>query len=223
MSTCLLLAVLTTSDAAAVLPQQTVDQFAWVIGEWNGVAQPRRGSSAGSWRESSDWAFDFAGTDPIAIEFTVDGGELIETLRIEPDGESLNAVVTRPSTDETLQLPQSELSDKHWVFGGEGDPLRLTFRKLSDIRLVLLIETPRGTRFTRVAEVGYTRSGERLASSDVSGNVCVVTGGRGTMEVTHAGKTYWVCCTGCRQAFGANPEKVIAAAKDRAAKAKAAN
>ena len=222
MSSCLLLVLIAASDPA-VLPQTDVDRFAWVVGEWNGVAQPRRGSSAGTWKESADWAFDFAdGTDPTAVELAVDGGKLVETLRIEPDGESLVAVVTQPETDDAVRLPQTELSDKKWIFGGrDGDPLKLTFRKLSDIRLVLLVESPRGSRFTRVAEIGYTRDGERLASSDTSGNVCIVTGGRGTMQVSHDGKTYWVCCTGCQQAFAANPEKVIAAAKARAAKAAA--
>jgi YHS domain-containing protein len=30
------------------------------------------------------------------------------------------------------------------------------------------------------------------------------------MAVTHKGQTYYVCCTGCRDMFNENPEKVIA-------------
>ena len=46
---------------------------------------------------------------------------------------------------------------------------------------------------------------------------CVVTGGLGTIEVTHNGKTYYVCCTGCRDYFNENAEKVLAelAAKNK--------
>jgi YHS domain-containing protein len=29
------------------------------------------------------------------------------------------------------------------------------------------------------------------------------------MPVTYKGKTYYVCCTGCRDAFKENPEKYI--------------
>ena len=39
---------------------------------------------------------------------------------------------------------------------------------------------------------------------------CCVTGGLGTSQVTYMGQTYWVCCTGCRDAFNENPAKVIA-------------
>jgi YHS domain-containing protein len=31
--------------------------------------------------------------------------------------------------------------------------------------------------------------------------------------VTHGGKTYYVCCTGCRSFFNQNPEKTIADAR----------
>ena len=30
---------------------------------------------------------------------------------------------------------------------------------------------------------------------------CLVTGGRGTIEVKHEGKSYWVCCSGCKELF----------------------
>ena len=39
--------------------------------------------------------------------------------------------------------------------------------------------------------------------------VCPVTGGLGTMAVSHAGKTYYVCCTGCREAFDKDPERYV--------------
>ena len=39
---------------------------------------------------------------------------------------------------------------------------------------------------------------------------CVVTGGLGTIEVSFEGKTYYVCCTGCRDYFNDNPKEVLA-------------
>ena len=38
----------------------------------------------------------------------------------------------------------------------------------------------------------------------------VVTGGAGNISVSYAGKTYYVCCSGCKELFDAEPEKVIA-------------
>ena len=47
---------------------------------------------------------------------------------------------------------------------------------------------------------------------------CVVTGGKGTMAVSFKGQTYYVCCSGCKQAFDDDPEGVIAEYKARVAK-----
>ena len=47
-----------------------------------------------------------------------------------------------------------------------------------------------------------------FASVD-EGPECVVSGGHGTMSTTYKGKTYYFCCTGCRDAFADNPEKYI--------------
>jgi len=32
----------------------------------------------------------------------------------------------------------------------------------------------------------------------------------GTITVTHMGATYYVCCSGCRDAFNENPAKILA-------------
>ena len=87
----------------------------------------------------------------------------------------------------------------------------MTFRQLSDIRLLVLYETRRESSsfYRRLGEVGYTREGARLAASGGSGPVCVVSGGAGTIKVEHKGKTYYVCCTGCRDAFNDDPDGIL--------------
>jgi YHS domain-containing protein len=42
---------------------------------------------------------------------------------------------------------------------------------------------------------------------------CIVTGGAATIKVSYMGKEYFVCCSGCRDAFNETPEKFIKAAK----------
>jgi YHS domain-containing protein len=64
--------------------------------------------------------------------------------------------------------------------------------------------------FTRSGEVGYQRQGTKIAAVGGTGPICVVTGGAGTIAVTHKGKTYYVCCTGCRDAFLDDPEGTLA-------------
>jgi YHS domain-containing protein len=44
---------------------------------------------------------------------------------------------------------------------------------------------------------------------------CIVTEGRGTIQVSYKHKTYWVCCSGCRDLFNDDPESVLAEAAAR--------
>jgi hypothetical protein len=46
---------------------------------------------------------------------------------------------------------------------------------------------------------------------------CVVSGGLGTMAISYQGKTYHVCCSGCRDAFKDEPEKYIKEFEERKA------
>jgi hypothetical protein len=71
-------------------------------------------------------------------------------------------------------------------------------------------------RYVRLAEVGSTRRGSDFAKGS-GGPECIVTGGLGTIEVQHQGRTYFVCCTGCRDAFNDDPEAAIAEYRDRKA------
>ena len=41
--------------------------------------------------------------------------------------------------------------------------------------------------------------------------------GLGTTPIQYKGETYWVCCSGCAEAFRENPEKYIAEFKARKA------
>ncbi len=50
--------------------------------------------------------------------------------------------------------------------------------------------------------------------------VCVVTGGLGKIAVTYKGQTYYVCCSGCKDAFEENPEKILKEFEARKAKKK---
>ncbi len=61
---------------------------------------------------------------------------------------------------------------------------------------------------------GYTREGVAFAAGE-SYPLCVVTEGRGTIQVSYRGKAYWVCCSGCRDLFNDDPESVLAEAAAR--------
>lgn len=81
----------------------------------------------------------------------------------------------------------------------------------------------RGDSYARIDTINTRRKGTSFAKSDsdYGDKTCVISGGLGTSQVTYQGKSYWVCCSGCRKAFDANPEKWIA--KYEANKKKTAN
>src|SRR6478736_3694018 len=84
---------------------------------------------------------------------------------------------------------------------------RISIRTVAEgDRLLILYErrVDGGDRFARIAEVGYTRVGSTFAKGSGQPE-CVVTGGLGTIKVTYQGKTYYVCCTGCRDMFDDDP------------------
>ncbi len=208
-------------DAAAERDKQALMPLQVFVGEWRGVGQPRRGSTAGSWIEESEWswkfdkratAFVFAtpkekeGAGKYLIAGRLERGEkdgqfrLISTL---PDGKTQLTYLGSNDKDGRLVLTADEVP--------EGSPSRIAIRTVAEgERLLMLYERRLGKtdNFTRLAEVGFTRKGGNFARAVVE-RECVVTGGAGTIQVSHKGQSYWVCCTGCRDLFNDDPEGVL--------------
>lgn len=198
-----------------------LDTFRPFIGQWRGVGQVRRGSASGAWQEQAEWRFDFSGEKP-SIVLDITDGKHVKSLSVAEKSGELVAHLKSPNEASTpLSVTQA---GKKTVFETANDAsvgYRLTLTNLNEKRTLLLLETrPEGSSaYRRLGEVGYTREGTRLATSGGSGPECIVTGGTGTIPVTHDGKTYYVCCTGCKQAFEADPEAILAAAAERNQKA----
>ena len=199
---------------AAATTRSALEPFNALVGDWRGTGQVRRGSNRGAWREKTSVAWSFVGRPTIVL--TADGGLHYETLKITSKDGRLTATQTLhdrvieyrgplpakwPGKVELLSEPDTK-----------GVTYRCTLQQLSDIRATILLEkrsSPTGS-FRRVAGVGYTRSGERLAQVGGTSRKCIVTGGLGTIAVSHKGQTYYVCCQGCVQAFNDAPEEIIA-------------
>lgn len=196
-------------------PKEALQALQEFIGGWkNGTATHK---TLGNWTEKADWSWRFKGKD-VWLSFNLEkskaykGGE----VRFLPDktkyevtlidskdkksvfqGEIKKNVLTverlNPDTSDTEQLRMS--------IAGGGD--RLIYE--------MWIKPDGRTQFARHLQVGYTREGVTFGV-EAGGKKpeCVVTGGLGTMAVSYMGTTYYVCCSGCRDAFNENPAKVIA-------------
>jgi len=224
--TCTGLWVMGEGDADPASGKVALERFNGLVGQWKGTGQPKRGSNRGAWREKTSVAWNFKDKQP-AILMTADGSRQFESLQITVEQGRL--VARQKQGDAVIEYtqPLSDLSDT-WPAASpakwpakivltsqtdeKGVTYRCTLQQLSDIRATILLEkqsSPTGS-FRRLAGVGYTREGERLAQVGGTSRKCIVTGGLGTIAVSHKGKTYYVCCQGCVQAFNDAPDEIIA-------------
>ncbi|MDB4637284.1 MAG: hypothetical protein P8M30_03475 [Planctomycetaceae bacterium] len=200
-------------------------EFNDLIGGWRGIGQPQRGSARGAWKETADWAWSFEKKEP-ALVYTVEDGKYLKSVRLtyDPKSKDYHAAVTTANDSNRNFSGKLEEKKLSLVSVPEKDLERqqLTITRLNEKRTLVLLEREIAEdRFFRIAEVGYTREGTRLAVPGANGPECVVTGGRATSPVMYMGKTYYVCCTGCRQAFDDDPAGIIAEYEKKVAARKA--
>jgi hypothetical protein len=195
-------------------PKEALQALQEYIGNWKGSANEAK---LGFWTEKSSWSWRFKGKD-MWISFELDNSKLYKKgeVRFLPD-------------TSKYQFTLIDKADKKAVFEGEMKNNKLIVERVnpdtSDTEQ-LKINTAAGgdrlvyemwvkpegrTQFTRKLQVGYTKEGVTFGVDSAGKKPeCVVTGGLGTMQVSFNGATYYVCCTGCRDAFNENPAKIVA-------------
>ncbi len=217
----------TTKDTAANTrraAQRALEPFNDWVGTWRGVGQPKRMSSKGAWTEETDWAWKID-KESAGIQVIVKDGKQLSSGVLGYDTQSKKFRFTAKLADSASRVYVGDRAEEgKLVFLNTDDATkdqhRLTFQMRHEDRMLLLIETKAANQpsFARVAEIGYTRKGGSFAAAADAGPKCIVTGGRGTMTVSYKGKTYYVCCSGCKQAFDDDPEGIIAEAAERTKK-----
>ena len=195
------------------------------IGEWqaNGSPdKPRIDPRDPTWKETLSWAWRFKGDDAW-LTLNVKGGKVLASaeLRYLPSKKKYQLTTTAP--DGAKRVFEGELKNDLLRFEGT-DP------ETKEVQQITMNTAAEGVRFIyRVGHkpagstllrkdflVAATKEGERLAAKEKR-TECVVSGGLGTIAVSYKGETYFVCCSGCRDAFKEDPEKYIAEFKAKKA------
>lgn len=214
------------SDDRVAADKAALAQLQKYVGAWRGVGQPRRGSSQGAWSETADWSWRFA-DGRAALVFESPKGKYYRSGKLLPAGEktAFELVATRADGSCEDQFAgtindagELLLAARAGDDPDDGAPARITLRTVADgDRLLMLYEKRTSAeRYTRLAEVGYTRAGASFAKGSGEPE-CVVTGGVGTIAVEYEGKKYYVCCTGCRDLFNDDPAGMLAEYRQRKA------
>ena len=219
MSSLVVLVAISWSTPAAPAkkaPREALRAFQSLIGSWKGTGLPsgtREERDRGMWQEKIGWQWRFEGKEAW-LRADLDRGKHYTRLELR----------YLPASDR-YRLDATTTGKEKLTFEGKLDKKRLTVDRLDPKtkqthRLVfsllhanrylyrLDVRQPEHTAFTQVYQVGCTKQGVAFATVD-RGPECIVSGGLGTMTVTHKGKTYHVCCSGCRDAFNDEPEKYI--------------
>jgi hypothetical protein len=210
-----------------------------LLGQWRGTT--RREFETFKAVDNHEWIWDLR-TDPQRPALTLhsDKSPYLQKGRLSWDGVigkfTLTATdataVTRKFTGDFSE-PVHEIvgsDDKlHKVFrlefnqtppanGETGELWQLAFAQQENNRYLLEVSKRRGTAgFVRYDTVSTQREGTSFAASDTgyAEKTCIISEGLGTTELTYKGRSYWVCCSGCKAAFEEEPEKWIARAAAR--------
>jgi YHS domain-containing protein len=200
--------------------RRALEQFNSLIGEWRGVGQPTRGSNKGAWSETGQWIWELR-KEQAGLRYNVKDGKQLVTglLTFDPEEQRFRFEAEIP--DKGTRSYEGRLNGNKLVLESAPDQQgvvhQVVITRLNEKRTLVLYQSRKGKQqqFSRVAEVGYTREGTHLAEEGADGPECIVTGGKGTMKAEYKGKTYYFCCTGCKDAFLEDPEGILEEAAKR--------
>jgi hypothetical protein len=208
------LSTLPAQETAPRSAKEALQAFNDLIGSWRGTGTPtgtREEQQKNFWTETLAWQWHFQGKDAwLKVDFDKSkhftGGE----LRYDPAHDQFVLTMRTPSQEKqtfTGKLDKRVLALQHEQ---AGENQRLVITLLHPNRFLYRYEVrPAGkTLYSKKYQVGATKEGVPFADGDGRPE-CIVSGGLGTIPVTFRGLTYYVCCSGCRSEFQAEPEKYV--------------
>ncbi len=192
------------------------------IGEWNGTGGPAKGAVAatGVWKETLNWSWRFKGDDAWLV-LDIQNGKFYQggELRYLTDKKRYELTLTDKAgkkqafvgdlKDDVLTLERTDPATK------ETQQIKMN-TAAEGIRLIYLVShrAEGRTLYVKDYQVACGKVGESLGRAEKKVE-CIVSGGLGTIPVSYGGQTYYVCCSGCKEAFLENPQKYIEARKKK--------
>jgi hypothetical protein len=184
------------------------------IGGWKGTANDK---AKGFWSEKANWSWRFKDKDRW-MTFDLENSKLYKggEVRWLPEKTKYQVTLTDKSGGKAVYL--GELKKEILIVErvnpdtSDTEQIKINIAGGGDRLVYSMWIKPDGrTLYSKKLEVGYTREGVTFGVDSAGKKPeCVVTGGLGTITVSYMGQTYYVCCSGCRDAFNENPAKIIA-------------
>jgi hypothetical protein len=208
----------------AMMPLQVM------LGTWRGI--PQRAGGAMREIDQPRWVWDFQ-TDrsqpamvmtstespyfrSVRLTYLTDRG-VFQLTAEDTDGQTRRFEGKFAEPPEEYQGDDKKLHRRYKLELNEVDPAdakdqwQVVFNHQENNRYLLELARKRAGRFQRFETVATQREGTSFAlSEDYGEKECIISGGLGVMQVSHEGKSYWVCCSGCKAAFEEDPATWIA-------------
>ncbi|MFL5341945.1 MAG: TRASH domain-containing protein [Gemmataceae bacterium] len=203
-------------------PREALKPFNDLVGSWKGTGVPegtREERQRGFWSETIAWEWQFKGDDAW-MKATIKDGKYFTQAELRPLAAANRFRLTVETPEKQSLTFEGELQDRKLTLDRSDDKTketqRITIRLLHSNRYTYQYDVkPEGkSLFVKKYQVGATKEGEPFAAGG-SGPECVISGGLGTIAVKFKDKTYYVCCTGCRDEFLSNPEKYVKEFEER--------
>lgn len=214
----------TTLDAGGQTkrtPREALQAFNDLIGKWCATVTPASNKNK-FWVEEQNWGWQFKDKDAwLTVTFDKSKNYTSGELRYQPDQGVYQ--LTLLTTAKEKRVYTGTLKDKVLTLESidekQRETRRLVFKLLHANRYLYAEEVKKADRetFAKLYSVGVTKADGSFASGDGKPE-CIVSGGLGTTPVTYMGVTYYVCCSGCRSEFNADPAKYVKEFKARQAK-----
>lgn len=204
------------SAADAAKAKKALQEVQDFIGLWKLEGTQKVGARTEAWKEDVSWSWKFKDGDAwLTAKFADGKGKYFKGGELRYDTAKKKYLLT---------LAPAEKGAADQVFEGTyargalrlerkdartGDVYRLTMNTLAEgVRFSFKLEKQDGGKglFSNVYALNGNKDGESLAGTSKKPE-CVVSGGAASIAVQYNGKTYYVCCSGCRDEFNANPKK----------------
>ena len=198
-----------------------------LIGNWNGTSRK-------AMLDQPNWVWDLK-TDPKqpAIRIKSEKGQYVRDGRLTFSPASQEYEFTVTDGDGKKRVFRGNFSQEVQDVAGDdkklqrtykleltepnpdadGEQWRVVINQQENNRYILELDRKRGSSpFLRIDTINTQREGTSFALSDTDygEKTCVVSQGLGTTSVSYMGKSYWVCCSGCKAAFEDDPAKWVA-------------
>jgi hypothetical protein len=217
--------LLAAAPDAPRTPKEALQPFNELIGGWKGAGEPEGSAQEkqrGFWKESVSFGWKFKGEDAwIAVSFQNSKHYKEGAIRFLPEKNKYQLQMIAKDGETLTFEGQPDEKGRNFSFErlDKKETQRVTISLVGDIRFKYSYDyKPEGRRlFVKAFQVTGTREGESFGSKEKKPE-CIVSGGLGTMVVAYKGLNYYVCCSGCRDEFNANPEKYIKEWNEKKAK-----